>query len=336
MAQLRSIGMFGLVLSLVLLPVCRAADAPAADADSLKDKGLVKAGQTYVLPTEQELADEMKNLRKLKLKLDQDGKKRKELEAKLLIYKNGISNLDHQRRTLYEQYLKLTDVTQKNQTVVQVNILDSKLQEANGVREDLEKNLNGLGAEEKTQFINSVIDLGMKVDKTQDQYKDLNADPDVKHTIETMNQPGKPRMKLGPSPEFVANMAALKRWRGDVSSDIIEIKNDNNRLVVEVTFNGTLTRDMILDSGASIVSLTADLAKQLNMIPTEKDQTIHIVMADGKQVDAKLMTLKSVRVGQFTVVDVECAVLPASLVAAEPLLGMTYLNNFVFKIDPKA
>src|SRR5665213_1326326 len=134
MAQLRSIGMFGLVLSLVLLPVCRAADAPAADADSLKDKGLVKAGQTYVLPTEQELADEMKNLRKLKLKLDQDGKKRKELEAKLLIYKNGISNLDHQRRTLYEQYLKLTDVTQKNQTVVQVNILDSILQEANGVR----------------------------------------------------------------------------------------------------------------------------------------------------------------------------------------------------------
>ena len=181
-----------------------------------------------------------------------------------------------------------------------------------------------------------MIDLGMKVDKTQDQYKDLNADPDVKHTIETMNQPGKPRMKLGPSPEFVANMAALKKWRGDVSSDIIEIKNDNNRLVVEVTFNGTLTRDMVLDSGASIVSLTADLAKQLNMVPTEKDQTIHIVMADGKQVDAKLMTLKSVRVGQFTVVDVECAVLPASLVAAEPLLGMTYLNNFVFKIDPKA
>ena len=132
MAHLRSLGMFGLVLSLVLLPIARAADAPA-EADSLKDKGLVKAGQTYVLPTEQELADEMKNLRKLKLKLDQDGKKRKELEAKLTIYKNGISTLDHQRRTLYEQYLKLTDVTQKNQTVVQVNILDSKLQEANGV-----------------------------------------------------------------------------------------------------------------------------------------------------------------------------------------------------------
>lgn len=30
------------------------------------------------------------------------------------------------------------------------------------------------------------------------------------------------------------------------------------------------------------------------------------------------------------------AVLPSSLVAAEPLLGGTFLNNFVFKIDPKA
>ncbi|HWE02199.1 MAG TPA: retropepsin-like aspartic protease [Tepidisphaeraceae bacterium] len=336
MANSRSLGLLGLLLTLVVVPIGRAADAPAADADPLKDKGLVKAGQTYVVPTEQELADQMKTLRKLKLKLDQDGKQRKELETKLKIYKNGISSLDHQKRTLYEQYLKLTDVTQKNAAVAKINIIDSQLLEANGVREDLEKNLNGLGAEEKTQFINDVIDLGLKVDKAQDQYKDLSADPDLKHAIETMNQPGKPRVKLGPSPEFVANVATLKKWRGDVSSDTIEVKTEGNVPVVEVTLNGSVTREMVVDSGASIVCLTADLAKQLNIVPTEKDQTIQFKMADGKEVDAKLMSLKSVRVGQFTVVDVECAVLPASLVAAEPLLGGTFLNNFVFKMDPKA
>jgi aspartyl protease family protein len=336
MANLRSLGLFGFVLFLALMPICRGADAPATEADPLKDKGLVKAGTTYVLPTEQELADEMKTLRKLKLKLDQDGKQRALLEAKLKRVKDIMSSLDHQRRNEYEKYLKLNDQTQKNAAIAQINILDSNLKDGNDARQELEKNLNGLGAEEKTQFINSVIDLGTKVDQAQDQYKDITADPDIKHTVDTINQSGKAKVKLGPSPEFIANAKVLGTWRTSVSSDSVDTKNDNNVPIVEVTLNGSVTRDMVVDSGASIVCLTADLAKQLNMIPTEKDQTIQFKMADGKEVDAKLMSLKSVRVGQFTVTDVECAVLPATLVAAEPLLGGTFLNNFVFKLDPTA
>jgi hypothetical protein len=48
------------------------------------------------------------------------------------------------------------------------------------------------------------------------------------------------------------------------------------------------------------------------------------------------MMIKSVRVGQFTVENVECAVLPESLVAAENLLGGSFLQNFVYKLDPVA
>jgi len=325
-----------LALSLALAAMCRAADAPTADADPLKDKGLVKAGQTYVLPAEQELADQMKTLRKLKTKLDVDGKQRNQLEAKLKLYKNGIAGLEHQRRTLEEKFLKLTDISQKNDCIAQTNIVTSKLNEANETRAELEKNLNGLGAEEKTQFINEVLDLGLKVDEAQDQYKKLVADADVKKALESMNQPGKAKVKLGPLPDFTANVAVLKKWRGEVSSDTIAIKTENNVPEVEVTFNGSVTRSLVVDSGASLVCLTADLAKELNMIPTDKDPTAHFKMADGREVDAKIMSLKSIRVGQFTVVDVECAVMPATLVAAEPLLGGTFLNNFVFKVDPTA
>jgi aspartyl protease family protein len=319
---------FGFAASLVIAPLCR-----ADDADALKAKELVKNGTTYVLPAEQELADGMKDLRKLKVKLDSQSKQRRELEANLRIAKNAISLWDHQKRKLYEEYLKVNDITQKNQHVAQINILDSKLKEANDIREDLEKKVNGLGAEEKTQFINQVIDLGAKVDKAQDQYKDLAGDPDVKLALEKMNQPGKARMKIGPSPEFANNTNMLKKWRGDVSSETVQIKHDNNVPMVEVTFNGTVVRELVVDSGASMVCLTADLAKQLNMVPTDKDETIQFTQADGKRVEAKKMTLKSIRVGQFTVADVECAVLPASLVAAEPLLGGTFLNNFVYKMD---
>lgn len=327
----RYLGVLGFVASLVIAPVCR-----ADDADALKSKDLTKTGTTYVLSAEQELADGMKDLRKLKSKLDIQSRQRKELEAKLRIYKDGISGLDHQYRKLNDELPTLHDNSQKNDCIAKINAIVSRLKEANDVREDLEKQLHGLGAEENQQFINSVIDLGVKVDKAADQYKELADDPDVKQALEMLNQPGKPKVKLGPSPEFVTNSNLLKRWRGNVSSDTIVVKTDSNVPVVEVTLNGTVVREMVVDSGASMVCLTADLAKQLNMNPTDKDETIMFTQADGKRVEAKKMTLKSVRVGQFTVVDVECAVLPATLVAAEPLLGGTFLNNFVYKLDAKA
>src|SRR5205807_3807882 len=62
----------------------------------------------------------------------------------------------------------------------------------------------------------------------------------------------------------------------------------------------------------------------------------HMQLADGKVVEARHMVLKSVRVGQFTVENVDCAVLPETLVAADNLLGGSFLRNFVYKLDPQA
>jgi clan AA aspartic protease (TIGR02281 family) len=89
----------------------------------------------------------------------------------------------------------------------------------------------------------------------------------------------------------------------------------------------------VVDSGASMVALPAAMATQLGLIPGPNDETLRLQMADGKIVEAKKMMLESVRVGTFTVEKVDCAVLPASFVAAEPLLGGTFLNNFIYKLD---
>jgi len=48
------------------------------------------------------------------------------------------------------------------------------------------------------------------------------------------------------------------------------------------------------------------------------------------------MKLTSVRVGKFTVENVECAVLGPAATMAEPLLGMSFLENFKFEIDAAA
>lgn len=142
--------------------------------------------------------------------------------------------------------------------------------------------------------------------------------------------------KLGPTPDFTANMAQLKRLRGGVTSETIEVKMDGGVPMVEVTLNKSFTRSMVLDTGASIIAIPAGLATQMELVPAKDDPTVRLQLADGKIVEAKQTMLKSVRVGSFTIENVECAILPPDLVAAEPLLGGSFLGHFVYKLDPKA
>jgi len=93
---------------------------------------------------------------------------------------------------------------------------------------------------------------------------------------------------------------------------------------------------MTVDSGASLVVIPADLAKDLALVPGPNDPELIMQLADGKSHKARQMSLTSVRVGTFTVENVDCAVLEADLISAEPLLGGSFLQNFIYKLDPKA
>ncbi len=56
-------------------------------------------------------------------------------------------------------------------------------------------------------------------------------------------------------------------------------------------------------------------------------------IANGQTVTAHAMMLKSVRVGQFRVENVECVVMPDKGGNADILLGGTFLKNFVYRMD---
>ena len=116
----------------------------------------------------------------------------------------------------------------------------------------------------------------------------------------------------------------------------VPVKMDSGVPTVEVTLNGKVTRTMTVDSGSSLVCIPADLAKDLALVPGPNDPEIIMQLADGKSHKARQMSLASVRVGTFTVENVDCAVLEADLISAEPLLGGTFLQNFIYKLDPKA
>jgi aspartyl protease family protein len=90
---------------------------------------------------------------------------------------------------------------------------------------------------------------------------------------------------------------------------------------------------MVLDSGAGVISLPFKTAATLGLTPTAYDPDVTLVLADGRQVTAKRIIIPTVRVGKFEASQVEAAVLPPELTQAEPLLGMSFLKNFQFKVD---
>ncbi len=78
------------------------------------------------------------------------------------------------------------------------------------------------------------------------------------------------------------------------------------------------------EAGSGLAVTSKPLPEEPSSLPP-RPQT-EVVVASGDLAE-------SVRVGKFTVENVECAVMPAEAALAGPLLGQTFLKNFAYKID---
>jgi predicted aspartyl protease len=103
--------------------------------------------------------------------------------------------------------------------------------------------------------------------------------------------------------------------------------------VLAVTFNGNRRFPMLLDTGASITTITPEMARVLRF---RQENTIKLTVANGQTVNVPVGRVSSIEVGGFVMNDFEVAV------ASVPLLGqnfhgrfnMTIRENFVF-LRPK-
>lgn len=110
----------------------------------------------------------------------------------------------------------------------------------------------------------------------------------------------------------------------------------NNHMVVDVRFNDAVTAPMLIDTGASVVSLSEELAAKLSL-RVSKSSKITLTLADGSQVDGHPVMLDSVGVGPMLLKGVQAVVVPAAsqpLEGVEGLLGMSFLGSFIIRLDP--
>jgi clan AA aspartic protease (TIGR02281 family) len=109
----------------------------------------------------------------------------------------------------------------------------------------------------------------------------------------------------------------------------VPLKTNGNTLLVPVELNGTMTLDFVIDSGASDVSIPADVFSTLKRTSSVKlsdltgQQTY--VLADGSKVQSVTFIIRSLRVGNILLKDVRGSVAPSQ---ASLLLGQSFLERF--------
>jgi len=127
---------------------------------------------------------------------------------------------------------------------------------------------------------------------------------------------------------------ALAGLEKNLRKHTIALSKSSGGLLTEVTLNDKVNCVMIVDTGASVVSITRNIAGQLGMDLGGAHKDIELILADGSLVKAKAVSLKSVRVGDSKAEDVLAVVVdnpPAP--GVDGLLGMSFLGNFSVKVD---
>ena len=132
---------------------------------------------------------------------------------------------------------------------------------------------------------------------------------------------------------YVQLLAELQTLTGEFDDSLIPTRQEGRSTLVTATLNGSVAGTFVLDTGAAIVSLSEGLATRLG-VDVASLPMAPVRVADGRRVEGHALMLKSVKVGDAYVEDVPAIVLPdPPAPGCDGLLGMSFLRNFVIRID---
>ena len=117
--------------------------------------------------------------------------------------------------------------------------------------------------------------------------------------------------------------------RRSISGSSIQMKLDGGTYSVPVLINNAITLDFTVDTGATDVSIPADVVTTLMRAGTIRDTDIIgeqiYTLADGSKVKSSTFRIRSLKVGDRVLENVTGSVAPAS---GSLLLGQSFLRHF--------
>jgi len=314
-----------------------------SEARAELEKAGIRASSTGVaLIKEAELNKELGKSPALKKGALQTEKDLKAAELQVDQLQRTLAQLRQQHVQYSAQLANINpgDITLNNKLVSAIKVIEGQfdlLKEQKSRLDEQVKSSRAKANEAREAYIELALGARKLADDIEAEIAAKSASPDVKAALARFNQAVKKQFTLAATPAFVANVRRLKQLEDTVLSESIDLTGDGSRTMrVNVVVNGKQSQEMVLDSGASLICLPPSVATKFGLKPSEKDPKIVMQLADGREIDGRLMKLTSVRVGKFSVENVECAVLGEDALAAEPLLGMSFLEHFKFEIDAAA
>jgi len=297
-----------------------------------KTHGLTRTGFLLITAEEREIHAVALSVHALKSKITFETISRNSISRAIDSATNAFDHLEAQLASLDQKMQAVKgDPTQYNQLVVPFN---DTLRQANQRKTQIDelKKKEGMVADSQSLLTDTALAAAQRADAAVAVYAALARDPALKAAIETYDLGAAQPVKLGPSKVFSDDVAFVKKCVSDIAVQGIPIRMENGVPVVEVTINGK-TREMIWDSGASAVSLSAETAAEFGLRAADDDPTVVSTVADGRQVKDRLIVVPSIQVGVFTGSNIECLIDPPSSIRGPDLLGGSFQRHFLCRLD---
>lgn len=325
---------FALILLLCAAFLPAIAIANDDPAKTLEDAGLTKTGLEYIIQQEAEIIKARREIHAAQKELTDAEKDFRTAEKKIAKAQAYIANLQKEADALESRRLRADTQNKYARIVESIREIQKQIQSAQEERKKFEKDQQLKLDNTRAEYIATMVVWVEKAQVVIDAYKKLSEDKAITDAITQVSKQDKRKYVLGPSRRFAMIQKELAKAAAEYQRGAVDLRKAGNVMEIDVRINGKPIRTMILDTGASALSLPHQFAKDLGIEVSDTDPIVQLQMADGKLVDAKKVSLDSVQVGEFICNDIEAFVLPEHLSAASPLLGNSFLSNFTYEIDP--
>ncbi len=353
------------VLGLALFSACL--DPGAASAARKDDVGPVKILKNYAIERQRSSAsawslageaavlNKFRAARSLALQLAEAQQQQQfdmgdQIPRAMIDYYQGHIAMRDARIAEIDQQLAQLAGVQSNLVVNFHNILVQERNALGGEQSRLQTMINNVSRQgnmnqnEKAQFsrdvavmresfVKAVEDLHDAVGDIKAKYDEMGKNTEVKKALADLTASTRGNQKLGPSKDLVTAIKWVERIRGKVQTESFELRREGGIDHLDVMLNGKGPVSMVFDTGAGPTTIPARLAPDLGLKSTGR--TVPCKVADGTQINAKLMVIPLVKVGRLTVRNVTCVVMPADKGDSPPLLGQTFLQYFDYKYTQK-
>ncbi|MHB0956587.1 MAG: TIGR02281 family clan AA aspartic protease [Pirellulaceae bacterium] len=279
-----------------------------------------------------DVMDLRKNLKSAELALLQQEKQATDLRQQISRLTALDVNLNAQLANL-----RPGDATMNNKLIGAINANRSQVELLRNSllqQEEVIKVARGAANEAREAFIQAILNMRTMAERLSQQYARLSASEEAKRALQQWNAASQKSLTLAESRNFRQMLKRLESLEETILSEEIPLRRvGGGSLVVSVVIDGKHTQEMVLDSGANLVTLPQEVANQCGIQIGADDPRIVMGLADGSRISGRLVTIGSVRVGKFTAQNVACAVLGAEAANAPSLLGMSFLEHFKFQVD---